>query len=103
MEIRPSQRVIQVTIEVFERRSALHSLSTTMLNIPDFLTTISVYKKTFHLRVSLAEMQYQQQLQEALRVSLEEAQEKPAGPPPATEEVSPPLSGTFLLGKWPDG
>mmetsp|Transcript_43697 Transcript_43697/g.78625 ORF Transcript_43697/g.78625 Transcript_43697/m.78625 type:complete len:634 (-) Transcript_43697:209-2110(-) len=37
-------------------------------------------------RVSLAEMQYQQQLQEALRVSLEEAQEKPSGPPPATEE-----------------
>eukprot|EP00906_Rhabdomonas_costata_P031991 RCo045115 len=37
-------------------------------------------------RVSLAEMQYQQQLQEALRVSLEESQEKPGGPPPALDQ-----------------
>ncbi len=38
----------------------------------------------------MVEMRYQQQLQEALRVSLEEAQEKAQGPPPATEEVWEP-------------
>eukprot|EP00667_Euglena_gracilis_P018008 EG_transcript_19053 len=37
-------------------------------------------------RVSMAEVQYREQLQEALRVSLEEAQEKAQGPPPALEE-----------------
>lgn len=46
-------------------------------------------------RVSMVEMHYHRQLQDALRVSLEEAQDKPQGPPPASDKVLalPPFDG----------
>jgi len=37
-------------------------------------------------RMSMAESEYQEQLQGALRVSLDEARQKPSGPPPAMEQ-----------------